>query len=174
MMRLWHYRLLLILSLSLISVQALAQILEQTFSDSVAQFKISTPNPRWFLAPRSVTPGPTRATLRFEVPVYQFVPTVTVRVLPLVKEKTTLDPWIEADLKDLPDNIIVEKKEKIKHKGREGYEIWFREKGSDLKFQQWVFLAEGKSYVITCAAKTPSFPRFAEEFKKILNSFEIL
>ena len=60
---------------------ALSQVLEQTFSESLADFKISSPNPKWSFAPRSITPGPIRATLRFFSVVDRFVPNVTVQVM---------------------------------------------------------------------------------------------
>ncbi len=156
------------------SDKSYSQILEQTISEDIAEFKISTPGPRWIIAPRSVSPGPVRATLRFESPVNQFIPNVTVRVLALEDPKIPLEQWIERDLKELPSFIEIEEKRDIRHYGNPGYEIILYDPGSEILFQQWVFLAKGKSFVITCAVKKVSFERFAEDFKKILNSFEII
>jgi hypothetical protein len=164
----------IVLVFTLWTLPVSAQVIEQTFSEDIANFKISTPNPLWKFAPRSISPGIVRANLRFETPVEHFVPNATVQVTPLPDEKTTLEALVEKDLASLADSVEVEKKSTVEHRGITGYEIWLYDKKTDLKFQQWVFLAKGKTFVITCAAKKSSFPRFEEDFKMILNSFEIL
>lgn len=149
-----------------------AIILNESFSEDLAGFSITSPNPDWKFAPRSVAPGPVRATLRFKTSVDKFVPNVTVQVV-FLNKKVPLEKWVEEDLSKLPKTMKVEEKKPIDHNGRKGFEIVFMDEASKLMFKQWIFLAKERSYVITCATKASTYPRFAEEFKMILNSFEI-
>ena len=43
-----------------------------------------------------------------------------------------------------------------------------------LTFFQWVFIHQGKSYVITGAAKTASLPHVQADLKTILESFQFI
>jgi len=165
---------ILLLTLGLFQPPSLrAQVLKQSFSESLADFKISTPSAQWLFAPRSIAPGAILATLRFESAVNKFFPNVTVRVLPLFDKKIELEKWVTEDLSQLPDDVKVVEKKKITHQGIPGFQIQLREDKNDLHFLQWVFLAKEKSFIITCTTKTSNFGHFLGDFKKILNSFEI-
>ena len=153
--------------------EASAQVLEQTFSENLADFSISTPNAKWFLAPRSVAPGPVRATLRFQTPVDKFSPNATVRVTPLAQKDATAEKIVEQDLKSLPASIKILEKGPVEQEPLKGYQVKFIDEKAQIQFLQWIFIAKGKSFVITCAAKVSSAPRFEEDFKKILTSFKI-
>ena len=153
--------------------EAKTQILEQTFTENLADFKISTPNHNWYFVPRTAVPGPLRATIRFKFPVNKFVPNTTVQVAALPKKNVNLEKWVQESLSGLPPQVEVQKKKKINHKGVAGYEVRILDPKSETTFLQRSFFDKGKSFVITCTAKTSSFPRFEEEFKMILNSFEI-
>ena len=156
------------------SVTVQAQILQQTFSESAADFEISVPNNDWLFQPRSITPGTLRATIRFKSAVNQFVPNVTVRVNLIPQKDMTLDKLIEGDLKELPQRVEIKNKEKFKHEGNTGYRMTLTDPQLELTFFQWVFLKKGKSFVVTAAAKTASLPRLKEDLEKILNSFKLL
>jgi photosystem II reaction center protein PsbP len=149
------------------------QVLEQTFSENLADFSISTPNAQWTFAPRSITPGPLRATLRFQSSVDQFVPNVTVRVTASTNPQTLLKDIIANDLKALPQEVEILSKKSIRHDSVEGYEIEMRDMKARVLFIQWIFLANGKIFVVTGAAKESTWPRFEGDMKKILNSFQI-
>ena len=89
---------------------AAAQTVEETFSEDISKFKITAPNSQWKFTPRSVSPGPIRATPRFIYPVNRFLPNVTVRVLALPSSITQLNQFVEDDLKEMPKEIeVVEK-----------------------------------------------------------------
>lgn len=150
-----------------------AQVLQQTFSDSLANFSISSPNDQWYFTPRSITPGPVRATLRFQVPVDKFVPNVTVRVIPVRDPNLKLKDLVEEDMNSLPKGVEVQTKKEIKHGKLEGYEIQIKDPQAKVQFLQWIFLAKGKSFVITGAATESAWPRVEGDIKKILNSFKI-
>jgi hypothetical protein len=154
-------------------LSSFSQILEQTFSENLADFSISTPNPQWTFAPRSITPGPLRATLRFQTSVDQFIPNVTVRVTAVFNPQTKLKDLIEEDLKGLPQEIEILSKETIRQGSVEGFEIQLRDPKAGVRFIQWIFLAKDKNFVVTGAAKESAWPRFEGDIKKILNSFEI-
>ena len=150
-----------------------AQILEQTFSENLADFSISTPSPQWNFAPRSITPGVLRATLRYQTSVDQFIPNVTVRVTAAVNPETKLKDLIEEDLKGLPQKIEVLSKDPIHQGTIDGYEVQMRDPKAQVRFIQRIFLAKEKNFVLTGAAKETTWPRFEGDIKKILNSFEI-
>jgi len=151
-----------------------AQVLEQSFTDSDASFKISTPNAQWSFEPRGTDPGPLRLTMRFESPVHQFVPNATVRVQDLDSPKVKLDRVLKTDLAALPEDVELVEKKKIVRPNLEGYQIVLHDKKSEVVFHQWFFVAKGKSFVITCTANTESYTRMRRDFQKILDSFEIL
>lgn len=153
---------------------AAAQVLEQTFSDSLAQFKVSTPNHHWKLEPRGIDPGDSKLTVRFEAPLHQFVPNVTVRVVEKVDPEKKLGDWVEEEIKGLPQGWEVMEKKDITHRGMKGVELVFKETSAGILFRQRFFLAKGNSYVLTCTAKEASVPRVEGDFIKILNSFEII
>lgn len=150
-----------------------AQILEQTFSENIADFSISTPNSQWFFTPRSITPGPLRATLRFQSPINKFVPNVTVRVRPVADPKAKLKEWVEEDLKHLPKEMQIIEKKQISHQNWNGFQIQMIDPHEKMHFLQWVFLEKGKNFVVTGVAKESSWPRVGGDIKMILNSFEI-
>lgn len=151
-----------------------AQILEQSFTDSDAGFKISTPNGDWTFVPRGTDPGPLRVTIRYEFPVHQFVPNVTVRVDDLPQPKTKLESFVKSDLASLPESVEVVEKKKLPTSGREGYHVLLHDKDARVVFHQRIFVAKGKSYVLTCSANTDSYTRMRKDCQKILDSFEIL
>lgn len=173
-LRITYFKILLLLAIFLGTPTTQAQILKQTFSETAAEFEISVPNNDWLFEPRSLTPGSLRATIRFKSPINQFVPNVTVRVNLIPQKEITLDRLIQEDLKDLPSRVKVAKKEKFKHKGNAGYRLTFIDPQLQVTFFQWIFLKEGKSFVVTAAAKTSSLPRLKEDLEKILNSFKLL
>jgi len=170
MMKRAHLLLLLLLWVAPLS----AQVLEQSFIDSDASFKISTPNAQWTFDPRGTDPGPVRLTMRFESPVHQFVPNATVRVQDLDSPKVKLERVLKQDLAALPESVELVEKKKILRPNLEGYQILLHDKNSEVVFQQWFFVAKGKSFVITCTANTESYTRMRRDFQKILDSFEIL
>ena len=151
-----------------------AQILEQSFTDSDAGFKISTPNGQWAFVPRGTDPGPVRITIRYESPVNQFVPNVTVRVGDLDNPKTKLESFVKQDLAQLPESVEVVEKKKLPTAGREGYHVLLHDKEARVVFHQRIFVAKGKSYVLTCSANTDSYTRMRKDCQTILDSFEIL
>ncbi len=151
-----------------------AQVLQQTFTDTLANFKISTPDSRWIFEPRGMDPGSIKLTMRFESPLHQFVPNVNVRVFPLADPEAKLNDWIAEELKNLPEKLQLVEKKQISHRGMPGYEIQLKEPERDILFRQWFFLSKGQSFVITCTAKSDSFPRMTVDFDKILKSFEII
>lgn len=161
------------LPLLLVSGESRSQVLEQTFSENVADFTISTPNEQWFLVPRSVDPGPVRATLRFETPVDKFTPNATVRVSPLIQKDLTAKKMVDRDLKKLPPTIKILEKKQVEQGGHKGYQVIFIDETAHIQFWQRVFVAKDKSFVITCATRVSTVPRFEEDFKKILTSFKI-
>jgi hypothetical protein len=152
---------------------ATGQVLEQTFSENLAEFSISTPNERWTFAPRSITPGTLRATLRFQTPVDQFIPNVTVRVMPVYNPQTQLKDVVEEDLKAMPAEVEILSQEPMKHGSWEGFEIQMRDPKAQVRFLQWIFLAKGKNFMITGVAKESAWSRLEGDIKKILNSFQI-
>jgi len=171
------YFLSLIFSLTLclsLGHAAHSEILEQSFSDSDAKFKITAPSEHWKINPRGSDPGSERLTIRFESALNQFVPNVTVQVLPLLDPKTRLDDYWEGELKKIPEKVEVLEKKPITHLGHKGYELRLKFPAQNIVFYQWIFLAKGRSYVVTCTAKEEALPRVLADFNKILNSFEIL
>ena len=150
------------------------QVLEQSFTDSEVGFKIATPNSHWAFEPRGTDPGPVRLTMRYESPVHQFIPNVTVRVQDLDTPKTKLEAFLQQDLASLPETVELVEKKKIPQPGREGYQILLHDKGSKVVFHQWFLFAKGKSFVLTCSAHTESYTRMRKDCQKILESFEIL
>jgi hypothetical protein len=167
-------RAVLLLLLLVWATPVSAQILEQSFTDSDASFRISTPNAQWTIDPRGTDPGPVRLTMRFESPVHQFVPNATVRVQDLDSPKIKLDKILKQDLDALPASVELVEKKKILRPNLEGYQILLHDKNSEVVFHQWFFVAKGKSFVITCTANTESYTRMRKDFQKILDSFEIL
>ena len=149
------------------------QVLQQTFSETLAEFSISTPDEKWHFMPRSLIPGPLRATLRFQSAVDQFIPNVTVRVTAVHTPQTNLKELVEEDLKEFPPEMEILGQSSIKHGPWEGYEIQMRDPKSQIRFLQWIFLAKGKNFLVTGAAKESAWPRLEGDIKKILNSFEI-
>lgn len=164
----------LLFSLVLISGPLRAQILEQSFTDSEAGFKISTPGGQWAFVPRGIDPGPVRLTIRYEAPVHQFVPNVTVRVQELDEPKTKLEAFLKQDLAALPESVEVVEKKKLPLGGREGYHVLLHDKASRVVFHQRVLVAKGRSYVLTCSAHAESYTRMRKDCQKILESFELL
>lgn len=150
------------------------QVMEQTFREDAAKFQITAPNPDWRLAPRSVTPGAIRASIRYKIPVDQFTPNVTVRVGLLPGEDWTLDRLLEKDLKDLPEHIQVKEKKKITHDGKKAYSLTFEDPKNKLVFFQWIFIVENKTYVITAASRPATLPMVEGDLKKIMKSFQFL
>ncbi|MFO1463501.1 MAG: hypothetical protein U1F66_06960 [bacterium] len=150
-----------------------AQVLEQTFNDEEAFFRISTPNGQWSFDPRGVDPGPLRLTIHYEAPVYQFVPNVTVRVQELDSPKTKLERFLKQDLAALPATVELVEKKKIVHAGLDGYQVVLHDKESKAVFHQWIFIAKGRSFVITCTSNVESYTRMRKDFLKILESFEV-
>jgi hypothetical protein len=149
------------------------QVLQQTFSENLAEFSISSPDERWHFTPRSVTPGPLRATLRFQSAVDQFVPNVTVRVTGLPNPQVKLADLVEEDIKTLSSEVEILSQGPIKHGAFDGFEIQMRDAKIQVRLVQWIFLGKGKNFVITGAAKESAWPRLEGDIKKILNSFEI-
>jgi len=160
-------------SLSFFTSNGVAQVLEQTFSENLADFEISTINPKWYFAPRSVSPGPVRATIRYKTPVNRFTPSVVVQVVALPNKKITLEKFVKKDIDSLPKHVEVINQTPIKHEGVKGLQLGFKDKENQIQFLQWVFLSKGKSFVVTCASKIPDYPHFEPDFKMILNSFRI-
>lgn len=158
----------------LLSPFAQTQVMEQTFREDVAKFQITAPNPDWRLAPRSVSPGPIRASIRYKIPVDQFTPNVTVRVGLLPGEDWTLERLLKKDLQDLPEHIQVKKKEKMTHDGKPAYSLTFEDPKNNLVFFQWLFIVDNKTYVITAASRPATLPMVEGDLKKIMKSFQFL
>lgn len=150
------------------------QVLEQTFTDAVANFKISTPNSQWHLEPRGSAPGAQRAVILFESALHQFVPNVTVRVLAVTGEPQKLEDWFQKELQSLPSALQIQDQKKITLGGLKGFEVAMKDPNSHVLFLQWFFLTKDRSYVITCTAKEDSYPRLLKDFRQILNSFQII
>ncbi|HCU25187.1 MAG TPA: hypothetical protein DF383_09225 [Deltaproteobacteria bacterium] len=166
----WLYLILL----SLWAFPVSAQILEQTFTDEAAEFKISTPDAHWHFLPRGSVPGEIRATLRYEAPVHQFIPNATVRVETLGNPKLGAEKLLEKSLKTFPDSVELIEKNALNHRGISGYEILLHDRNSKAVFHQWLFAAKGKIFLVTCTANVESYTRMRQDFQKILDSFEIL
>jgi hypothetical protein len=147
--------------------------LEQSFSDTLARFKVSLPNHHWKLVPRGIDPGDSKLTIRFESSLNQFVPNVNVRMTENV-DPAKVSEWIETELKGLPPGWEVREKKVVSHRGLQGFEILFKDPQNAVLFHQRFFPANGNLYVLTCTAKEASYPRVEEDFLKILNSFEII
>lgn len=167
-------RIALLFGLLLAAAPLQGQILEQSFTDSEAGFKISTPSGQWAFVPRGIDPGPVRLTIRYESPVHQFVPNVTVRVQDLEDPKTKLEAFLQQDLASLPENVELVEKKKLPSEGRGGYHVLLHDKAAQVVFHQRVLVAKGRSYVLTCSANTESYTRMRQDCQKILDSFEIL
>jgi hypothetical protein len=150
-----------------------AQVLQQTFSDNDAHFQISTPM-RWSFSPRGTDPGSLRLTIRFESPLHQFTPNVTVLVLPLQGKKPKLETLVEQELKTLPSSLKLLDRKEIRHHGTMGYEISLQDPASSVTILQRLFLYNRHSYLITCTAKEASYPRILKDFIEILNSFQFI
>jgi len=151
-----------------------AQILEQTFSDSLAGFKISTPNQSWNLEPRGTDPGELKLTLRFQFALHQFTPNVTVRVIDSPGFTGKAVDVLDEAVQQLPPTWSVLEKKMITVKNLKGVELKLKEAETQLRFQQWFFHVKDRIYVVTCTAKEDSYPRVQEDFIKILHSFEII
>ncbi|HEX5033324.1 MAG TPA: hypothetical protein VFW62_02485 [bacterium] len=151
-----------------------AQVLEQSFSDSEAGFRISTPSGQWHLEPRGVDPGPIRAMIRFESALDQFVPNVTVRVTELEDPKIKAEQALRQDLESLPPNVEVLERKKLQAGAVPGFELLIHDPNNRKVFQQRFFIAKGKSFVITCTSDKESYSRMRRDFQKILDSFAIL
>jgi len=151
-----------------------AQVLEQTFSDTLAGFKISTPNQEWNLEPRGTDPGEWKLTLRFQYALHQFTPNVTVKVIdsPGISGKTS-DALDEA-VAQLPKSWSVVEKKPITLRNAKGVELKLKETDTKLQFLQWFFHVKDKIFIVTCTAKEDSYPRVQDDFIKILHSFEII
>jgi len=151
-----------------------AEVLEQSYTDSLAQFKVSTPSARWKLSAPGSDPGSDRVAIRFESAVNQFVPNVTVRVEALLDPKSKLEDFCEEETKKLPEKIQLLGKKSITSHGVKGCEVQMKDSEHNFIFYQWVFFSKGKSYFLTCTSKEESFPLVQSDFMKILNSFEFL
>jgi hypothetical protein len=103
----------------------------------------------------------------------QFIPNVTVQVTAVYDPKTQLKELVENDLKAMPPEMEILSQTSIKHDSTDGFEIQMRDPKAQIRFLQWIFLAKGKNFVITGAAKESAWPRLEGDIKKILNSFEI-
>ncbi len=168
------YAILLFLMVISAGHQAFSQVLEQTFSDSDAHFKISTPDAHWNFGPRERDEKTFKLLMRYESPVDNFIPNVTVQVQTAPEDGKDLKSWVEKDLENLPKGIELTQKKKISHRDLVGYEVTLRQREMGVLFQQWFFLAKGHHFVLTCTAKETSFGRMGKDFEKILNSFEII
>ncbi len=157
----------------LCSVPLGAQVLEQTFDDSDAFFKISTPNEHWSFEPRGIDPGQVRLTIRYDSAVDQFVPNVTVRVQTVDSPKVKLEALLRRELNLLPEGVDLVEKKKITHGNLDGFEVVMHDKQSKVVFHQWIFIAKGRSYVITCSSNKETYTRMRPDFLKILESFAI-
>ena len=150
-----------------------AQVLEQSFSDTEAGFRISTPSNHWRLEPRGIDPGPLRAMIRFETAVDQFVPNVTVQVSALDSPGLNAEDFLREGLAALPSSVEVLERKKLKS-AIPGYELLLHDTANRKVFQQRFFVAKGKSFVITCTSDKESYSRMQRDFQKILDSFAIL
>jgi len=155
------------------SIPLRAQVLEQTFDDSDAFFRISTPNQHWSFEPRGTDPGAVRLTIHYESAVDQFVPNVTVRVQELDYPKMKLETLLRRELASLPATVDLIEKKKITHGNLEGFQIVLHDKDSKVVFHQWIFIAKGRSYVITCSSNKETYTRMRPDFLKILESFVV-
>ncbi len=153
---------------------AFGQVLEQTFREDAAKFQISTPNADWRLAPRTITPGAIRATIRYKNTVDQFTPNVTVNVGLLPNESWSLDQLIKKDLDDLPGHIKVTERKKFQHHGHEGFQMKLEDPQNNLVFFQWTFIQNAKTYVITAASRPSTLPLVESDLNKIMQSFNFL
>ena len=163
-----------ILILLLTAASLRAQVLEQSFSDTEAGFRISTPSGQWHLEPRGIDPGPLRATIRFESALDQFVPNVTVRVTELQSPEVKAEQALRADLESLPPNIEILERKKLQAGQVAGFELLLHDPANRKVFQQRFFVAKGKSFVITCTSDKESYSRMRRDFQKILDSFALL
>jgi hypothetical protein len=163
-----------ILVLLFVAAPLKAQVLEQSFSDSEAGFRISTPSGQWHLEPRGVDPGPLRAMIRFESALDQFVPNVTVRVTELESPNVKAEQALRQDLEALPPSIEILERKKLQAGEVSGFELLLHDSANRKVFQQRFFVAKGKSFVITCTSDKESYSRMRRDFQKILDSFAIL
>lgn len=150
-----------------------AQVLEQSFSDSDAGFRISTPNGQWHLEPRGSAPGSLRALIRFESALDQFVPNVTVQVSEAESEAKA-EEILREGVESLPSTIEVLERKKLKMGEAAGFELLLHDTANHKVFQQRFFVAKGKTFVITCTSDKESYSRMLRDFQKILDSFAIL
>jgi hypothetical protein len=164
----------LLLAMLAFSGNGLTQVLEQTFSDEVAGFKISTPNSRWHFEPRGSAPGAQRAMILFESPLHQFLPNVSVRLTETLDTKTSLEDFFQKEQEALPSTVQILEKKKISRGQAKGYELSWKDPASGILFLQWFFLVNQRQYILTCAAKEESYPRVLPDFRLILNSFQLL
>lgn len=151
-----------------------AQVLEQSFSDTVAGFKISTPNSRWSFEPRGSAPGPQRAVIIFESSLHQFVPNVSVRVTQTLDANQEVDDFFQKEIEGLPPTAQILTKKKINLGTLKGQELSWKEPDSGVLFLQWFFVSKQRQFILTCAAKEDSYTRLLPDFRLILNSFQLL
>lgn len=165
---------LIIYNLLVFNQFAHTKVLGQSFEDSAAGFAISIPS-GWVMEPRSITPGPLRAKLRFEAPVDQFIPNVSVRVS-LLAESQNLKNFIQNERSTLPKKLkLLEEKPIPKDPGYwpEGYQWKLLDPKLGVIFLQRFFVLGDKSYVITAAAKESTWKRFGKDIQAIFYSFQL-